>query len=331
MNVCGIDVDSRELNVIVRRQGKPGRLQVFKNTPTGHQQLLKLLTQSRVERVCLEATGVYHLDLSVTLSDEPGLALMVLNPKAARRFAEALSERQKTDKVDALVLAEYAERMPFVSWQPPRREVLALRALSRRLQALVEQRTQAKNHLHAARASAHTPAIVVEDIALTIQQLGTQIQTLHQAARELIERDEHLARTLALLTSIKGLAEVSAIKLMGELLVLPASMTAKQWVAMAGLDPRHNQSGSREKKARISKAGNAHLRKALFMPALSASRHEPHVAAFKSQLVEDRGLKKIQAVVAVMRKLLHAIHGMLKTGTPFDGTRFRALREPAGR
>jgi transposase len=330
MNVCGIDVDSRELKVIVRRQGKPGKLQVFKNTPSGHQQLLKLLGQSQVERVCLEATGVYHLDLSLALSDEPGLRLMVLNPKVARRFAEALSERQKTDKVDALVLAEYAERMPFVPWQPPRGEVLALRALARRLLALVEQRTQAKNHLHAAKASAHTPTIVVEDITLTIEQLTVQIQTLHQAALALIAQHEHLAHTLALLTSIKGVAQVSAIKLMGELLVLPESMTAKQWVAMAGLDPRHHQSGSSEKKAHISKAGNAYLRKALFMPALSASHHEPHVAAFKSQLVDGRGLKKIQAVVAVMRKLLHAIHGMLKTGTPFDGTRFRALSESAG-
>lgn len=329
MNVCGIDVDSRELKIVVRRQGKPGQLQVLKNTPAGHQQLLKLLRQSQVERVCLEATGVYHLDLSLALSDEPGLALMVLNPKTARRFAEALSERQKTDKVDALVLAEYAERMPFVPWQPPCREVLALRALSRRLLALVEQRTQAKNHLHAAKASVHTPTIVTDDITLTIQQLEAQIQTLHEAALELIAQHEHLAHTLALLTSIKGVAEVSAIKLMGELLVLPESMTAKQWVAMAGLDPRHHQSGSSEKKAHISKAGNAYLRKALYMPALSASRHEPHVAAFKSQLVEGRGLKRIQAIVAVMRKLLHAIYGMLKTGTSFDGSKFRVLPEPA--
>lgn len=324
MSVCGIDVDSREVKVVIRQQGRNGKLQVFKNHATDQQRLAKMLGAGRVERVCLEATGLYHLDLAVALNGA-GLSVMVLNPKVARRFAEALSERQKTDKVDAQTLAEFAERMPFVVWQPPRAEALALRAMARRLCALTAQRTQAKNHWHAATASTHTPAVVVEDIELSIGQLDAQIERLRGAALELIAQDASLSQILTLLTSLKGIAAVSAIQLMGELLVLPADMSAKQWVAMAGLDPRHHQSGSREKTARVSKAGNTHLRRALYMPALSASRHEPHVAAFKDHLVTHKGLKKIQAIVAVMRKLLHAIHGMLKTGTPFEGARFRAL------
>jgi transposase len=325
MNICGIDVDSKELKLVVRKQGKNGSLQTFSNNALEHVKLIKMLLRNNVQRVCLEATGVYHFDLAVALSEVAGLELMVLNPKVARRFAEALSERQKTDKVDAQVLAQYAERMPFVPWQPPSKPVLALRAISRRLHALVAQRTQAKNQLHAAKATKHTPAIVADDIALTVEQLQQQIDRLQAAAMALIGEDEQLSNVFALITSIKGFAEVSTVQIMGELMVLPQDMNARQWVAMAGLDPRHHQSGTTQKPTRISKAGNRHLRQALYMPALCASRHEPHVAGFKNHLVNRRGLKKIQAVVAVMRKLLHAIHGMLRTQTAFDGARFREL------
>jgi transposase len=114
------------------------------------------------------------------------------------------------------------------------------------------------------------------------------------------------------------------VQLLPELLVLPADMTVRQWVAHAGLDPRACQSGSSvDKPARISKVGNAHIRRALFMPALVAVQHEPHVKAFFDRLVA-RGKKPIQAYVAVMRKLLHAIYGMFTTKTTFVGEKFRA-------
>ena len=100
-------------------------------------------------------------------------------------------------------------------------------------------------------------------------------------------------------------------------------MSAKQLVAMAGLDAHTHQSGSSvNKKPRRSKAGNRYLRIALFMPALSAARHDPNVWAYYQHFIENRGLKKLQARCAVMRKLLHAIHAMLKNRTPFDSRRF---------
>ncbi len=115
--------------------------------------------------------------------------------------------------------------------------------------------------------------------------------------------------------------------MLGELLVLPADMTARQWVAHSGLDVRHVTSGTSVRKApRVSKQGNAHMRRILYMPALVASQHEPHVRAFYEQLLAA-GKTKMQALVAIMRKLLHAIWGMLKTNTDFDGARFRKLPE----
>jgi transposase len=101
-------------------------------------------------------------------------------------------------------------------------------------------------------------------------------------------------------------------------------MTARQWVAHAGLDPRHFESGAFQGKTRISKAGNKYLRAALYMPAFNAILHQANVKAFYTRLV-GKGKKEMQATVAVMRKLLHAIHGMLKSDTDFEGRKFFAL------
>lgn len=322
MPVAGIDVADKTLAVVIRTDEKNAKVEDFANTPSGHQALLIRLTQAGVARVCLEATGAYHLDLALAL-DAGGLALMVVNPKAAKRFAEALMTRTKSDAVDAAMLAEFAQRMPFEAWQRPDRAALELRAYARRLNALTEARTQAKNQLHALQQSTSTPALILKEVQLAIDETDARIERLRAAALALIDAEATLKDAFALLTSVKGIGAASAVQILGELRVLPPDLRAKQWVAMAGLDPRHATSGtSVNQKPRLSKAGNRYLRGSLYMPALSASRHDEHIKGYYRHLIEDRGLKKIQAVCAVMRKLLHAIHGMLKTGKPFDGQRF---------
>ena len=140
-----------------------------------------------------------------------------------------------------------------------------------------------------------------------------------------------LQRRYELLCSIPGVGNVSAIALLAELAMLPEDRDVRQWVAYAGLDPRECSSGTSVRKcARISKVGNRHLRHALYMPALVASQHEPHLRGFYQHLLE-RGKKKMQALVAVARKLLHAIYGMFRSGQRYQGARvFRlSLSTPA--
>jgi transposase len=329
MVVAGIDVAARTLAVVMHTGEKSSQVEEFPNTPSGHDALLARLRKAGVTRVCLEATGAYHLDLALAL-DAGGVPLMVLNPKAAKRFAEALRARTKTDAVDAAVLAEFAQRMPFEPWSRPASAALALRAYARRLSALTEARTQAKNQLHALQQTTTTPAPLLEEITLSLTELEARITRLRAAARDLIAAEPSLNEPFSLVTSVKGIGDASAIHILGELLVLPPELRAKQWVAMAGLDPRHAMSGtSVNKKPRLSKAGNRYLRQALYMPALSATRHDEHIRGYYLHLIEDRGLKKIQAVCAVMRKLLHALHGMLNTQQPFAGERFYALPQNA--
>ena len=118
-----------------------------------------------------------------------------------------------------------------------------------------------------------------------------------------------------------GIGEVSALHLLGELALLAPSLTVRQWVAHSGLDPAHHDSGtSVHKRSHISRAGNRYLRRALFMPALVAVRHDPHLRAFYQALLA-RHKAKMQALIAVARKMLHAIFGMFHGCTDYDGSR----------
>ena len=281
---AGIDVGAEELVLVVRKNATSMKAQKFANTPADrrHQQLVKALKGARV---CMEATGVYYVDLAVRLHDA-GMALSVINPRAAHNFAKALMRNSKTDAVDADALAQFAERMDFVPWTRPSAEALALRAFARRIEALTRDRAASKNQRHALCVCQDTPKAVLQDVKLAIAQLQKRIERLSAEARALIKQHPPLEQNFQLLVSIKGVAQTSAIALLGELGVLPEGLTHKQWVKYAGLDPRVFQSGtSVQKKPRLSKAGNRHVRQALYMPALSAKQHDPHVRAYFEHLL----------------------------------------------
>ena len=321
---AGIDVGAETLVLVIRRNAIAMKAQTFANTAADRKRLVKKLAAFPGITVCLEATGVYHLDVAIVLHDA-GLRVMVLNPKAAHHFAKILLRHSKTDAVDADTLAQYAERMPYRPWVRPTHEALALRALARRIHALTRAKASAKNQRHALTFGGDTPKAVLRDVRLAIAQLEKRIDVLTREALAFIEAEASLKAPFALLLDVKGIGKTSAIALLGELLLLPAGLTHKQWVKFAGLDPRHVESGkSIHKHPRLSKAGNRYIRSALYMPALSAKAHDPYVKGYFEHLIA-LGKKPMQAVCAVMRKLLHALHGMLTRNQPFDNTRFYAL------
>ena len=325
--LVGIDVASKELEVAIGRGTQAVQRLVFSNDTDGHRNLVRRLTKGgRRARVVLEATGVYHLDLALSLHAAKGVEVMVANPRVVRDFARASFQRSKTDKADASVLLAFTERMAFEAWQPPATEILALRAISRRISALTATGAQERNRLHAAGQSKALPAIIAEDIGEHLEHLDARIQTLTRAAIRAIAQHPTLQSRFDHLVSVKGIATASAVRILAELSVLPADMTVRQWVAHSGLDPRHIESGtSLRRPSRISRQGNRHLRAALYMPALVAIRYEPNVQAFYDALLA-RGKKPLQAIVAVMRKLLHSIYGMFEHDADFDGEKFFAIR-----
>ncbi len=322
LDTCGIEISAKELVVRLRRQEDLEPWRNFTNTPEGHRGLLGYLRRAgRVVRVCMESTGLYGLDLALALSGQEGIEVMVANPRAVRHFAQAMMKRSKNDQIDAGVLEQFALHMPFQPWPRPSVAMLALHALARRLQELVEMQTAEKNRQHAAGLSQAIPAVVRRDLARSLRVQERAIERLTRQARKLIAQDAQLAERFELADSAPGIGETSAVRLLGELGVLAPDLEARQWVAYAGLDPREYTSGtSVHKKSRISKAGNKHLRHALFMPALVAVQHDPHLRAFYQHLLAQ-GKCRMQALVAVMRKLLHALHAMFKTHLPYDGSK----------
>jgi len=326
MTTIGIDVGSKELVVAIRHKMCNQKVKAFPNTPAGFKRIKKLcskyLKYGKV-MIAMEATGVYHLDIAIALASESKFNIMVVNPLATKSFARALMERNKTDKVDAQVLALFAEKMEYPLWKKPSEEVINLRYYARMLNVITIDKTRAKNYLHSLTSFSEVPKQLIEFAQQEIVFFEKMINNIKQEILELIVKDKQLEESFNLIKTIKGFGDLSAIQVLAEVLFIPKGLTHKQWVAFAGLDPKVFQSGtSINRKPRISKAGNRHLRKALFMPALCASRNDSYVKKYFMHLVENRKLSKLQAIVAVMRKLLHAIHGMLLHRKPFDNTRF---------
>ena len=321
MNFCGIDVSAHELVVALRQSDHDHPQQGFPNTPTGHRRLLAWLRrQGPAVRISLEATGVYSLDLALFLSGCPAVELAVVNPKLIRRFAESLDERSKDDPLDAWVLLEYTARMPFRVWQPPTSAQLALRDITRHMLATTEVRTATRNRLHAARSTRSTPACVRHELERSLRQIAASLLRLQSQARAVVAQDPTLQSQFQLLLTVPGIAELSALQLLAEVALL-GDRNVRQWVKHAGLDVRHYRSGSSVcRLPHLSKCGNRYLRRALFMPALVAARFDPTLRACYQQLLA-RGKRKRQALVALMRKLLHAIFGIFRHQQPYCGER----------
>ncbi|MCX7515412.1 IS110 family transposase [Frateuria sp. STR12] len=316
----GIDVGARSLSVAWRQHDRTAGSANFEQTRAGHAKLIKRLRSLKPERIVLEATGVYYLDIATALVDK-GLPVAVINPKSFHHFAQLKLARSKTDPIDAALLAEYAACLRPPLWTPPSTTALALRDIGRQINRLTKARTQAKNRLHAFHAKHETLSLLIEDQIEAIAALKARIERLKQAARDLMKAAPGLAAQHKCLMSASGVGEASAIALLAELSVLPTHLKAPQVSRHAGLDVRLCQSGtSVSKAARLSKTGNAYLRSALFMPAMTAVRRNPPARAFYEALVH-RGKKKMQALAAVMRKYLTGLWACMQRGETFDPTK----------
>ena len=316
----GIDIAAKSFEMVCREQGKNAKPVSFAQTAEGHTKAIKSLMALQPCCIVMEATGIYYLDLAVALANA-GLPVSVINPKSYHHFAQLKLAGSKTDGIDSALLAEYGERMSPQLWTPPDLTRLALRDLARQINRLTGARTQAKNRLHALQAKGMTLPLLIEDEQEGIALLERRIERLQQAALELLAESEELSSQLKALCAAKGIATASAIALLGELCVLPAHLKAPQVSRYAGLDVRLSQSGtSVNRPARLSKAGNAYLRAALYMPAMCAVRHDPRAKAFYDSLVV-RGKKKIQALCAVMRKYLTGLWACIRHNIPFDSAK----------
>jgi transposase len=310
---AGIDVSKDSLSVCRERNGVRAEA-VFKNDSAGHRELIKWL--GKKAQVCVEATGVYHLQLGLALR-KAGIDVMVVNPRSAKNFAASMNSRSKTDKVDARTLLEQVKRMEFQAWVPPSEVQFELRELARRITELVQMGADEKNRLHA-KSTSGLSKTAIRSVQKHIDQIDAHAKVMEREAVRTIKNDALLSEQYSILKGAMGIGDRSAIVLLGELTVVDPTMTKREIVAFAGLDPRVYESGSSVKKTtRISHVGNARIRAALFRVALTAVRSDRGARSFFRHLVA-RGKKRMQAVVAVMRKMLVGLWIAMQRRVAFD-------------
>jgi transposase len=313
--VLGIDIAKLKFNVCLLNTGGKLRHKVFANTAVGFQQLDAWLSKQGTPHAhaCLEATGAYGEALALHLHGA-GHHVSVINPAAVKAFAASRLSRTKTDKVDAELIARFCQAQEPPVWAPPAREVRELQALVRRLEALIEMRVAEENRLEAIIAVELVKSSVEEHIGY----LEQQIKQTQAAIRQHINSHPGLRRRRELLDSIPGIAETTAATLLAEITDITQYRSARQVAAYAGLVPRERRSGSSVRgRTRLSKIGNARLRKALYFPAITALRCSPFFQAWAEGL-RQRGKCRMSVIGAAMRKLIHLAYGVLKTGRPFD-------------
>jgi len=320
----GIDVSANHLDVVYHND-KQRQCARFEQTPADHSKLVAYLKKRRPVAIVMEATGIYYLDIALTL-DAARLPVSVINPRASKHFAMAMLEHSKTDRIDARVLAEYAQRMKLTRWRAPEQTWLALRDVARRINRLTKARAAERNRLHAYKAKRYTTAVLVSDVNEQIEQINQHLDQLTAVALDWIGQDTELQRMFDRLISTKGIGQTSAVALLGELCLLPNDLRANQLSRHAGMDVRLNQSGSSlDRPGRLSKAGNIYLRAALHMPSLSLVSHDPYAKAHYQALV-NKGKKKMQALCAVQRKMLTGLWACIQTNQPFDSSKLFAIR-----
>lgn len=315
----GIDIAKDTFDIVLIGHATTTEHAQFENARRGFKQFYRFLQQRNAlsASVCLEATGRYYENLADFLYEQ-GIALSVVNPARIQAYAESLLKRNKTDKVDAAVIADFCRTQQPDLWQPPTPQQRELQALVHHLNTLEQDRQRQRNRLHALQHSATPSATIQDQLQQQITFITQQIQQTQQAIDDHIDQYPDLKQQRDLLASIKGIGKLTAAKLIAEFRDLRAFRSPKQLVAFAGLNPKHRQSGSSVRGyTTISKMGSADIRAALFMPALVAKPHNPLLRAFAHRL-EERGVAPKAIVVAIMRKLLHLVFGILKSGIPFD-------------
>ena len=310
----GLDVAKAKFDAALRQDSRTHHRQ-FPNTTTGLTALQRWLGELTTQplHACLEATGTYGEALALFLHEQ-GVRVSVVNPARIKAFANSELLRTKTDKVDAALIARFCAAHQPPAWTPPPLERRQLQALGRRIDSLKAMRQQECNRLDLKTADSPLRASLTEHLA----HLEQQIATLQQQVRTHIHAHPTLQRQAELLQSIPGIGATTAHKLLAEVPLLGQYRSARQAAAYAGLSPRQRESGSSvHGRTRLSKVGNAAVRRALYLPAVVALRANPILRVFAQRLLAA-GKPKMSVVGAVMRKLLHQAHGVLKHNQPFD-------------
>lgn len=311
LTVVGVDISKEWFDVEILQFKHKER---FDQNSSGFRLLLKRFKKYGIKqaRICMEATGLYFEKLAEFLCTH-GHEVVVVNPQCIKAFSRSELRRSKSDPLDAALIAGFCEQkyQQLHLWQPLPAHYKQIRELLRRREALVTVRTAEKNRFKAGFSNPD----VLSSIRELINMLTLQIKELEKLAFQLVDSDPELKEFVALVNSIPGISQLTATTVLVE--VPRVLWTGRLAATFAGVIPSKESSGKSINRSYLSRVGSARLRHSLYMPAVVASQKNPVLKEFYERLTV-RGLKSKQALTAVMRKLLHLIFGVIKTGERFD-------------
>jgi transposase len=311
----GIDIAKQKFDVALIVNDK-FKTKMFTNNASGFNELSVWLARYSVDTLhaCMEATNRYG-DALATYLVEKKFTVSVVNPATIKYFAQAQLTRNKNDMLDAQTIARFCERMKPKAWTAPPLSRTQLQALVQRREALLIMQTQEKNRLDTA------DAVIKVSLNESLIHLKVQIKTLTQLIKKHIDTHPELSHNAELLLSIVGVGNVTTAAVLGHLPDIKNFTHQNHVVAFAGLNPKQKLSGSSvHGKSSLSKVGCAALRKALFLPAMVALKHNPVFKQLAERLTRNHKSKMV-IIGAAMRKLLVIIYGVLKSNEPFNPER----------
>lgn len=320
LSILGIDVAKASYQVTLLHAAQTHRRH-FQNDTAAFADLTDWLQQQGVTSLhaCMEATGRYGEALATYLHTQ-GYTVSVVNPAQIKHYAKSQLRRNKTDKVDADLIAHFAQTQQPAGWQPTAPEIRELEELLHQYDALQAVRQQENNRLQSGMHSEAVRQLLSQHLAF----LDAQLAEVRHLIEEHIDRHPDLKANQALLTSIPGIGALTAAKM--QTLELQRFANVRAATAFVGLNPQRHDSGSSvHRPTHLSKMGHADLRRALYMPAVCAKRFNPLVRALCERLAA-KGKHNLAILGAAMHKLLNLAYGVLKSGKPFDPNYAQTLR-----
>jgi transposase len=309
--IAGIDVSKHTLDVAV----EPSKLRSKQtNDAPGIAALVTWLKEQGVQHAVLEATGHLELDAALAIA-QAQIAVSIVNPRQVRRFAEAAGHLEKTDQLDATVLAQFGARMEPAVTTLPNEQQRQLQELVARRRQLTESLVSELNRLQSSRSSP-----VRQSLEKTIAFLRKQLRDIDKDIDRQVRASPLWREDVKLLESVPGVGRVTARTLLASLPEM-RSLNERKLAKLVGVAPLAHDSGTMRGQRSIY-GGRADVRAKLYMAAMVATRHNPVIKAYYVRLLA-KGKKKKVALVACMHKLLDILRAILVSRTPW--------REPAPR
>jgi transposase len=292
----------------------------FPNTAKGFQDFVewgeKKVTVSLEVNYVMESTGVYYENLACFLYDSDRLVHVVL-PNKAKKFLESLDNKSKTDKLDSKALGQMGVERKLKLWNPGSKIYQTLKQLTRERETIQKDSTRLKNMIHAEQHSAFSESTVFARLEDRLNFLKKQLKVVDKEIKSTLKRDAEVYRKVKQIEeSTPGIAITTIAVIIAETFGFAAFQSMKQLTSFAGYDVIHKESGGYKGKTRISKKGNSHIRRALYMPSLSAKEHNATLNEFYMNLNERKNNGLISGT-AVQRKLLCLIYTLWKNDTEF--------------